>query len=300
MVEGFDQPFGNPTAILVYILSQLTRQHVTVALAGDGGDELFGGYPRYRGLVWLQRYRFLPQVIRRMLAAGAARLLRDRLDGRHTYRRVREFLQGGRHSPLRGYLEWIGYWDGYCKPNLYSEAFVSQLGDADEGRWLSSMAARLPKTDLLASASALDLTTFLPENLLTYTDRMSMAHSLEVRVPFTDHVLIEKVLPLRATIKWPRGRLKGLLRGAIADQVPQGTLNRAKLGFNPPMAAWLRGHLAPLVDQYLSPVSIRKRGIFRVESVETLKTLLRSGTRDVALHVWALIVLECWMRKCID
>jgi len=242
----------------------------------------------------------VPGVVRRAVAGAAARFLRDRLDGRHGARRAREFLQGGRHAPWQGYLEWIGWWEGFEKAGLYTEDFLRRLGDVDRGDWLSSAVPELPRADLLASASALDMATFLPENLLAYTDRMSMAHSLEVRVPLTDHLLVEKVLPLSAGVKWPHGRLKGLLRAAVADRLPAETLHGAKVGFNPPMAAWLRGRLAPLVERYLSPESIRRRGIVRPQQVDRLKGLLESGTRDVALHLWALIVMECWMRKSLD
>jgi len=300
MVHGFDQPFGNPTALLVYVLSQLTRQHVTVALAGDGGDELFGGYPRYRGLKWLRGYRFAPRFIRTSLGKVAGKVLRDRLDGSHTRRRLREFLEAGEKPLWEGYLGWIGYWDEFDKSALYTDEFRQRLGPIDSGDWLASKRTGMPAADLLASASALDLATFLPENLLAYSDRMSMAHALELRVPFTDHLLIEAVLPLSETLKWRQGRLKGLLRTAMVDRLPRETLDGEKIGFNPPMAAWLNGRLSPLLEDYLSEESVERRAIFSVERIENLKNELRCGGRDVSLHLWALVVLECWMRKFVD
>lgn len=300
MVRGFDQPFGNPTSLLVYILSELTRQHVSVALAGDGGDELFGGYPRYKGLRWLDKYRFVPRVLRKIVGRVAGTLIRDRLDGRHGMRRIRQFLEVGGTSVWDDYLNWIGYWSGFAKAKLYSGDFKAQIKEADRGQWLAGLVERLPTADLLASASALDMMSILPENSLAYSDRMSMAHALEVRVPFTDHLLIERILPLKPFLKWPRGQLKGLLKAAAADRLPAETLRAKKVGFNPPMAAWLTGHVSSMLDEYLSAECVRRRRIFQVQQIEALKDQLRSRTRDVSLQLWALIALECWMREYLD
>ncbi len=300
MVRGFDQPFGNPTALLVYVLSELTRNYVTVAMAGDGGDELFGGYPRYRGLRWLQKYGHAPRLVRKTVAAMARRVLRDRMDGNHSRRRIREFLQSGNRQLWEGYLDWIGYWNGYSKDGLYTKEFQARVGQTDHGEWLAGHVEELSSTDLLASASALDLVSFLPENLLAYSDRMSMAHSLEVRVPFTDHILIERVLPLTTAIKWPKGKLKGLLRASVAERLPDKILTGKKIGFNPPMASWLRGQMSGLLEEYLSEECVRRRDIFHPESINMLKAQLYSGARDISLHLWALVVLECWMREYLD
>ena len=300
MVHGFDQPFGNPTSLLVYVLSKLTREHVTVAMAGDGGDELFGGYPRYQGLRCLKRYGLAPRFVRKAVAAIAQRVLRDRLDGNHTRRRIREFLQSGDRDIWDGYLGWIGYWDGYEKDRIYTSEFQNRVGKIDHGEWLADRIEESASADLLASASALDLVSFLPENLLAYSDRMSMAHSLEIRVPFTDHLLIERVLPLKTALKWPNGQLKGALRASAAERLPAEILTGKKIGFNPPMASWLCGQMSGVLKEYLSEECVRRRGIFRPETINMLKAQLNSGSRDISLQIWALVVLECWMREYLD
>jgi asparagine synthase (glutamine-hydrolysing) len=133
--------------------------------------------------------------------------------------------------------------------------------------------------------------------VLEYGDRMSMAHGLEVRAPYTDHRLVEHVFAMPGSAKLQRGRTKAILRAAAAPHLPQRPLTKRKVGFNPPMGLWLNRELSPLVDSQLSREQVEARGLFRPEAVERLVTELRGGRRDVSLHVWSLIVLEQWQRE---
>jgi asparagine synthase (glutamine-hydrolysing) len=297
IVRHFDEPFGNPTALLTYELSRLTRTHVKVALAGDGADELFAGYPRFRGLAAASWYRRVPAPVRALAAAGA-RALPESTRGRHGLRRAREFALAPLGSLDGAYLSWITYFDADRRSGLLREDVQERLRESPPPeRFLEGLFERAPKDDLVNRLSFVELQSFLPCNVLEYGDRMSMAHGLEVRAPYTDHRLVEHVFSMPGSAKLQRGRTKAILRAAAAPHLPERPLAKGKVGFNPPMGIWLNRELAPLVESHLSREQVEARGLFRPEAVERLVGDLRGGRRDVSLHVWALIVLEQWQRE---
>jgi asparagine synthase (glutamine-hydrolysing) len=297
IVRHFDEPFGNPTALLVYELSRLTRQHVKVALAGDGSDELFAGYPRFRGLAAASWYRRVPGPVRALAAAGA-RALPESTRGRHGFRRAREFALAPIESLEQTYLSWITYFDPAARAQLLTADTQERLRESPRPeRFVEELFERAPRDDLVNRLSYVELQSFLPCNVLEYGDRMSMAHGLEVRAPYTDHKLVEHVLALPGSAKLQRGRSKAILRAAAAGRLPPRPLAKPKLGFNPPMGLWLNRELAPLVDSHLSREQVDARGLFDPTAVERLVGQLRGGRRDVSLHVWSLIVLEQWQRE---
>jgi asparagine synthase (glutamine-hydrolysing) len=297
IVRHFDEPFGNPTALLVYELSRLTREHVKVALAGDGADELFAGYPRFRGLAAMSWYRRMPSPVRALAAAGA-RALPESTRGRHGLRRAREFALAPLDTVEHAYLSWITYFGVDRRARLLGADTQERLREsAPPERFIEELFERAPRDDLVNRLSFVELQSFLPCNVLEYGDRMSMAHGLEVRAPFTDHRLVEQVFAMPGSAKLQRGRTKAILRTAVAPHLPERPLAKRKVGFNPPMGLWLNRELAPLVGSHLSREQVEARGIFRPEAVEGLVAELRGGRRDVSLHVWSLIVLEQWQRE---
>jgi asparagine synthase (glutamine-hydrolysing) len=297
IVRHFDEPFGNPTALLVYELARLTRQHVKVALAGDGADELFAGYPRFRGFAAASWYRKVPGAVRALAAAGA-RKMPESTRGRHSLRRAREFALAPGDSPESAYLSWITYFDADHRAGLITPSVQERLRESPPPeRFVLDLFGRAPRGDLVNRLSYVELQSFLPCNVLEYGDRMSMAHGLEVRAPFTDHRLVEHVMALPGSAKLQRGRTKAILRAAAASHLPARPLGKRKIGFNPPMGLWLNRELSPLVESHLAREQVEARGLFRPDAVERLVTSLRSGRRDVSLHVWSLIVLEQWMRE---
>ena len=295
IVQGFDEPFGNATAGLLWALSRETRAHVKVALTGDGADELLFGYPRYRGLELARRYRRLPLSLRSALG-GLSRAIPESNRGRHGFRRAREFLAAGTHAPIEAYADWIGYFT----PDFLAGALAPPLGQA------GSRAAD-PLIDLfggqyrdLNDLSRVELQSFLPYNVLAYADRMSMAHGLELRAPFVDHELVDYVATLPPHLKLRRGVTKYALREAFRAELPRATLRKPKRGLNPPLGAWLATSAAPMVRELLAPAVVRRRGILRPDAVERLLAEQNSGRRDRALEVWALLVLETWYRVHVD
>jgi asparagine synthase (glutamine-hydrolysing) len=299
VTRHFDEPFGNPTSLLLYQLSEAARQHVTVALVGDAGDEVFLGYPRYQGAMLSSQYRSVPLFVRRVVAWGAEHIA-ETTDGDHLKRRAREFLTGSCYPPERMYLEWVRYFDQGLLNRLYSQELKRELAGHDPSQFLMELFAKTASADLIDRINFVDLHSFLPNNLLRYSDRMSMAHGLEIRSPFTDHKLIEFLARVPWWEKLRGNQTKYLLRRAARDWLPESILRRSKLGLNPPMGIWLRGHLRPLLDQYLSPGQIRSRGYFRPETVQELIRDFIGGRRDYSLHLWALISFEEWHRQYLD
>jgi asparagine synthase (glutamine-hydrolysing) len=300
VVRHFDEPFGNPTAILEYILTKHMREHVTVALSGDGGDEAFGGYVRYVGASWAEKYRCLPTFLTRGLISRMSGALKDDTSGRHGHRRIREFLESAWMPQQEMYLRWVGYFNEEEKHELYTPDFAHQVGSHDSGNFLRELFRRSAALEPLNRLGYVDLASFLAGNCLEYADRMSMANSLEVRCPFTDHHILEFGLAIPFAWKYQPGKTKWIVREAMKGILPESVLRKKKTGFNPPMPEWIGGELRPLIAQMLSRENIEQRGMFRFEAVNRLLQDHFEYRRDNALKIWALLMLEVWQQMYID
>ncbi|MGD0075875.1 MAG: asparagine synthase (glutamine-hydrolyzing) [Candidatus Binataceae bacterium] len=295
MVAGFDQPFGNPTALLSYALSEAVRRHVKVVLSGDGGDEALGGYPRYRALHWIERCDWARRLIPARLAGwipGAER---------PAARRLCELIATARMTPEDAYCEWVGYFNAAERAALYTQELLGRIGAAQSYDYLRALFARAREvgaTSLTQAAFYVDLNSFLPSNVLAYCDRMSMAHGLEARAPLTDHRLLEFMAGIPPAIDSHAD--KRLLKESMRGMLPNWLLRQPKRGFNPPLARWLKNELRVMLERWLSPEQVRRRGLFRVEAVEALKRAHLSGRRDLGHQLWALMVLERWMQFAVD
>jgi asparagine synthase (glutamine-hydrolysing) len=294
----FGQPFGAPPAVLGYALSKAAAQEVKVALAGDGGDELLGGYPRYSGLQVAALTQRMPTGVREALASMMLRLLpagAERGLAAHRWRRFAESVPAPRSSD---YFRWVAYADSQAKAELLVDraAFLANETPPGEYEFLEQLRERYGDLAMPDAAPRIDLESFLPYNVLAQSDRTSMAHGLEVRVPFCDHKLVEAITPLALRKKLPFGVPKGILRWALARDLPARVLTHKKVGFLPPVAAWLRTDLHEYVHDILSPASVRARGILRPSTVARLLKELDAGRSDHALTVWSLMMLEGWFR----
>lgn len=285
MLRSFGEPFGNPTALLIDDLSRKAREHVTVALVGDGGDEVFAGYPRYQGGLLAQHYRRLPGWIRRHILKPAATLIPEDVGGRHGARRIREFLSHGDEPADRMYASWVEYFSPSERAAL--------LGDTHQPEQpIARVYAETGIDDPLDAMQTSDLRTFLPGNILAYGDAMSMAHGLELRLPLLDHRVIEHVAKFAPGLRVSKG-LKTVLRGVADRLLPSSVTRRPKRGLNPPMGLWVNRDLGPLIDERLAPARLEAIGI-RPAPVQRLLIEHRGGQRDHALKIWALFVLEAW------
>ena len=300
VVRHFDEPFGNPTAILEYILTKLMREHVTVALSGDGGDELFGGYVRYAGVRLAGYYRLLPEWITHKLVPRLSGLMRDATDGRHGYRRLREFAEAASKPREEMYLSWVGYFSEEEKRELYTPEFLAQVQGHDSGDFLRGVFKKGEQLDLMNRIGYVDLVSFLCCNCLEYADRMSMANSLEVRCPFTDQQLVEFALGLPYKMKFRHFDTKWVVKQAMRGILPPEILAKKKMGFNPPLPQWINRELKPLISQLLDRVTNERRGIFRPEAVARLLRDHEENRRDNSLKIWALLMVEVWQRMYLD
>ncbi len=285
MVTAFGEPFGNPTALLIRELSRQTRQHVTVALAGDGGDEVFGGYPRYKGGIWAEfASSMLPKPVR-WVASKLAVLIPESQSGRHAWRRAREFLSALALTQPERYAHWVEYFGPDQRQALLKLASLPASPIAD-------LYGGLGMDDPLDAMQATDLLSFLPGNLLAYGDAMSMSVALEVRLPLLDHQLVERVAGLSSRTRFARGQ-KTILKAVARKLLPPAIVDRPKLGFNPPMGLWLKRDLRSLVEERITQASMERLGM-DWKAVNGILSEQKQGYRDHALKVWALLVLENW------
>lgn len=297
LVRHFDEPFGNPSAVLFYVLCRLIREHVTVVLSGDGGDECFGGYPRHAGAGLALRYRQLPGWLRRGVINPLVQRLPESTRGFHALRRLREFSAGSLLEPEDMYASWIGYFSADERQRLFTPELRRATGGRDAFAYLRDVFRECDGVDFVSRVLYVDLTTFLPHNLLQCTDRMSMAHSLESRVPLADQRLIELLARVPADLKVQGTHTKRLLRKCMEGRLPAETLARKKLGFNPPLGVWLNTHLAPRVQEYLSDAALHDAGLFDAGFVRALERDHQASRRDYTWHLWALLLFEEWRRQ---
>lgn len=298
MVRGFDEPFGSPTAMLSSALSKFVREHVTVALAGDGGDELFGGYPRYRGL----RLSGLLEPLPGGWVSTARRVVEGREAARaRSYRRwARQFLAGLELPAAQRYGAWVGYARASERDRLLSPRMREQLEERERVDPVAEAFERPLRAGLVERGAYADLHGFLPENVLRGSDRMSMAHGLELRVPFCDHRLVELAMQIPGGHRVGWLSSKRVLRKVMRGRLPGRVLRRRKLGFNAPLGVWMRRELDRLVERWLSPRVVQGRGVLATVEVERLVGEHRAGRRDHGLRLWSLIVLEQWMQLYVD
>jgi asparagine synthase (glutamine-hydrolysing) len=312
LVELFDQPFANPTSYLMYQLSRKAREHITVALCGAGGDELFAGYPRSSALRLARRITWVPQPLLRF-GEKALSLLRD--SHRTPYlRRARKFLGGLDSDFFVQYANWTYFLNEDQKRRLVPEL----LRGASSGERLH------PSTDVLRAAYAesmlhdednqilqMDLKTFLVDNILEYTDRMSMATALEVRVPLLDTAFVETSLNAPFAYKFRNGEPKAILVDAFAEFFPVEARRAPKQGFNAPLALWVGKLFDPYFDaSRVSSHPLRRRlgddvgaawndGILDLNFVQQLRLQHRQGKRDNSHELFACILFDVWWRKYI-
>jgi asparagine synthase (glutamine-hydrolysing) len=295
LVWQYDEPFADSSAIPTWYVSEMTRRKVTVALSGDGSDELFAGYPRYRA-VWLASLLDDSGPIRSFLGAPWW----QRLPGsrqKSFLRRFKRFSEFLRKTPQRRYLEWIAIFNESRRAMLYRDEFVEQLPNADPFSFLSDSWGRTGGRDVVSGASLADVTTYLTCDLMTKVDIASMAHSLEVRQPFLDYRVVEFAASLPVSLKFRRGAGKRLLRAAFGHLLPSYIWNRKKMGFGVPLDHWFRDQLRELTHDVLLDESARTRSYFRGEAVEEMVRQHENRQFDHSYRLWALLVLELWLRE---
>ena len=301
VVWHLDEPMADASAILNYLVAQMAKEYVTVVLTGLGADEVFAGYRRYCGDRLAQRYKTIPTAIRYgfektvsiLPASAESRLL-------NYSRLAKKFVAGTQLSPEERYFRWNSFFTEELKNSLYSEELKARLNGRPSFAVLERYFEDAGSSEFLDKAQYVDQKTYLVEDPLTLTDKMSMANSLEARVPFLDHKLVE----LSAKIP-PSMRLKGLktkyiLKKALDGVVPKSILRRQKQGFSMPIDSWLRNGLSDWCADLLSRERIEERGYFNYDTVRWIVQEHQEGKKDFSQHIWALLLLEVWHTIFLD
>jgi asparagine synthase (glutamine-hydrolysing) len=297
IVEAMAEPFADSSAIPNYLISEVARRTVTVALSGIGGDELFGGYPRYLGMKTAALYAHVPSAIRQAVSHVAHSTIREGVGGRDYAGRAKRFLGQGHQSLERQYLQWTSFIPDHAGGPALTPELLNACGAIDREATRSHLLRTWPSDDPADRAMGLDVQTYLPGDLLRMGDRMSMRHSLELRVPFCDHRLFGFAKNIPASRHLNGFKLKSYLRDGLKGLLPPSILQGPKLGFHIPLARWLREDLRPMVEDLLSEATVRRRGFVKPEYVQSLFREHMAGRRNHADQLYALTVLELWQRQ---
>ncbi|HMU89704.1 MAG: amidotransferase 1, exosortase A system-associated [Pseudomonadales bacterium] len=292
----YDEPFADSSALPTYRVCQLARERVTVALSGDGGDENFAGYRRYRWHMNEERLRgLLPRTIRRPLFGTLGRLY-PKLDWAPRYLRAQSTFQALARDPIEGYFHNFSILVDAQRDQLYSDAFKRQLQGYRAVELFRHHAERAPTEDPLARVQYIDMKTYLVGDILTKVDRASMAHALEVREPLLDHPLIEWASGLPADFKLRGQQGKYLLKRALEPHLSNEILYRDKMGFAVPLANWFRGPLKERLRRSLLEGVLADSGLFNGDSITQLVEQHQSGRRDHSAALWSLLMFESSLR----
>lgn len=300
-----DEPTADPAIITAYLVCREARKQATVLLSGVGGDELFAGYRKHAAHYWAQAYQKVPAGIRALIESWLSGMPSMRgTSAKGRVRLAKKMARSASLPPGERFVMNCTYLDGEQKRWLYATDFAQEIADADPALRHWEAFEHVPDADFLNQMLYLDTKIFMTSLNLNYNDKMSMASSVEVRVPFLDRELAEFV----AWNVSPRLKLKGSLRPttkhifreAMRDILPREVLEQPKAGFAAPVDYWLAHDLKEMVDDLLSPSQLRDRGLFRPEAVGRFIDEHRSGAQDWSMQIWQFLTLELWMRAFID
>ena len=297
LAEVYDEPFADPSAIPTYRLCQLARERVTVALSGDGGDEIFAGYRRQRMHMMEERLRSrLPASLRQSIF-GPLGALYPKADWAPKILRAKTTFQALALDPAAAYLHSVSVTSEALRERFFTRDFRRQLGGYRTVELFRMYAERMPSPHSLELIQYLDLKTWLPGDILTKVDRASMAHSLEVRVPILDHILVEWAARLPSRLKLNRQEGKYIFKKSLSNRVPEEILHRPKMGFSIPLASWFRGPLRErLHDAVLGP-GLSETGMFDVACLHDMVDRHHRGVSDYSTALWALTMFGSFLNR---
>ncbi len=300
LVWHYDEPFSDSSALPTYYLSQMTRDHVTVALNGDGGDEAFAGYEKYLAMQFFSYLNQLPSRGRQFLQR-LGDILPEQAQKRNLLRKFKRFLKTSSGDFATDYLGLMTLFDKNSKRALYTPEFTRRLnGYPLADRFLGSLLEQGSSLHWIDCISRTDYESYLPNDLLAKVDIASMAHSLELRSPFLDHKFVEFSASLPAQFKLSGTKTKYLLKRALKGILPRDILNRKKMGFGVPLNHWFRGPLREFATGTLLSEKSLKRNYFEPGQVRRLLSEHSAGRRDHAYKIWNLLVLEIWHQVFVD
>lgn len=296
----YDEPFADSSAIPTMYLSQLTRQNVTVALTGDGGDELFAGYDRYRAVELAAEIDRWPWLMRAPLYSPIWRFIPAPVNQKSRLRHVKRFVAALGLRPERRYGNWISIYDDERRSSLWTAGFLESLHGYDSQSFLQKAYAECSEDDFVQRTTCVDTESYLPCDILTKVDIASMAFSLEARSPFMDHKVVELAAKIPRGMKLQKGKGKLILIETFQDLLPKSIQTRPKMGFGVPLDHWFRNELREMVTDTLLDTKTLSRGYFNPTAVRKLIDEHTSSQWDHSSRLWLLLVFELWHRRFID
>jgi asparagine synthase (glutamine-hydrolysing) len=299
LMDHLDDPIGDFSIFPTFLVSRLARKHVTVVLSGDGGDELFGGYETYLAQGWWRLYRRLPGALRRSLVEPFVRSLQPRPEKKGLVNKMRRFVEGAALDPALGHARWRAFAGDALRHELLLPEVEASLTRPVVSHILA-LEARAAGRDAVNRALYVDLRSYLCDDILVKVDRMSMANSLEARVPYLDTRMVELAFRIPGELKVRRGTTKRLLKRVAARHLPAAWAERPKEGFSVPIKHWLGSELRPALGDLLSPERLRARGLFDLGAIARLRDEHLSGRENHSHLLWSLMVFEAWCRRWLD
>lgn len=297
LVEHYGEPFADSSAIPSYYVSRETRDYVTVALNGDGGDECFAGYERYAAMNMAQRYvGLLPSG----LIKNVARAMPNFQSRSNPFGKGKRFLNAASLTPVQRYLRWISAFDDTAKLDLYSPGFQHQTAGYSTVDIIQPWFAKANGAGIVDATLLTDTMTYLPNDLLVKMDIASMTVSLEARSPFLDHHLMEFAASLPEKLKLRRMTTKYLLKRVLKQLVPEENLTRKKMGFGVPIGHWFRGTMQRFLRETLLSDKALSRGLFQPDKVRQIIDQHVRGSINHEHRLWSLLMLELWFERFID
>jgi len=294
LIRHLDEPFGDFSIFPTYLVSKVARSEVKVILSGDGGDELFGGYEHYQAQKVTQ---FFPSshLLRRLNSLLKKFPPSSKKKG--YWNKLRRYTQGFEHNPALRHLRWMMFLSREGKKDLYSETLVQELEgiqEISESEPFGEIFEALKRFDSMNGELYLDLKTYLPDDILVKVDRMSMAASLETRVPLLDHKIVEFAFQLPGKQKLLGLRTKRIFKKTMERLLPRKNIYRSKEGFSIPIKHWLRNELKELMFDYLSEKRIKEEGLFNHDFINTMIDAHLQGRENYSHQLWSLLVFEIW------
>jgi len=293
IVRSFDEPFADDSTIPSYYLSKITRENVTVSLSGLGGDELFGGYERYLGFKLSNFYNLLPKFIREKIIRQIIEKMPERSDGHYTVNHLKRFVRSASSPPDKRYFGFISTLNNE-KNNIFTDPAIIKEPLINCEQMILNLFNSANAKNPLDKIYYCDMKTYLPEDILTCTDRISMWHSLEVRVPFIDHLFVEFCGTIPNEMKIKYATKKYLLRKEAANFLPQEILKQRKQGFASPMTQWINNDLRHYVRETLSEHNFKKHGLFNYTKIRSILDDHSNRKEINDQLIWSLLIFQTW------
>jgi len=299
LLHFMDDPIGDFSIFPTYLVSALARKHVTVALSGDGGDELFGGYETYIANQRAAQYEMFPKVLRKSIIEPALTAIGPQAAKKGFINKARRFIEGAGQPEELHHCRWRIFASEAIQSRLFTQQAQSRITTPLNAH-ITELFAKAGRRDPLDRCLYVDTKSYLCDNILTKVDRMSMAVSLESRVPYLDPELVSLAFNIPAQLKVSGNTTKVLLKKVAARHIPRECVYRPKEGFSIPIKHWLKTTLRPLMDELLSEQSIRQQGLFAWETVLQLKQEHLQGKENHSHLLWSLIMFQAWRQKWLE